>query len=413
MPYRFRVLGLLFTLVFIMYLDRLCIAIAGPRIQQEMGIPPSRWGWVIGAFTLAYALFEIPSGVLGDRMGPRRILTRIVLWWSAFTALTGAATGFRILLAVRFLFGAGEAGAFPNCTSAVSRWFPASERARALSVFWTATAMGGALAPPIVVSIEQRHGWRAAFYVFGSLGVFWSAVWYGWFRDSPGEKRGVPLDEREKIGPPQPRSVSAIRWPQLIRNPNFLRLLLMYHTYCWGGYFYLSWLHTYLQTGRGLTENQMEFASALPSFAGLAGLVAGGYFSDRLMRTHSLRFARCSIGSAGLIVSGVLLLAATVASSVWVTVAFLTIGLGAMDLMLPVAWSICVDAGGEHAGAISGAMNTAGQAGSLISSVAFGYWVEWYGSYDRALMPLAAMLIVSGCIFATIDPARKMIPDQA
>src|SRR5580692_7205237 len=281
-PYRFRVLGLLFTLVFIMYLDRLCIAVAGPRIQQEMGIGPSRWGWVIGAFTLAYALFEIPSGMLGDRIGPRRILTRIVLWWSAFTALTGAATSFRLLLVVRFLFGAGEAGAFSNCTSAVARWFPASERARALSVFWTATALGGALAPPIVVSIEQRHGWRAAFYAFGSLGVFWSALWYGWFRDSPAEKAGVSNEEREKIGPPHRRSGGGVRWSQLMRNPNFLRLLLMYHTYCWGAYFYLSWLHTYLVRGRGLTENQMAIASGLPSCVGLAGLVAGGYFSDRL-----------------------------------------------------------------------------------------------------------------------------------
>jgi predicted MFS family arabinose efflux permease len=187
----------------------------------------------------------------------------------------------------------------------------------------------------------------------------------------------------------------------------------MYHTYCWGGYFYLSWLHTYLERGRGLTESQMGIASALPSCAGLAGLAAGGFISDRLTRKHSLRFARCSVGSAGLIASGVLLLCATVAANSWVAVGLLTIGLGAMDLMLPVAWCICVDTGGEHAGAISGAMNTAGQAGSLISSVAFGYWVEWYGNYDRALMPLAAMLIVSGCLFATIDPARKMIPDQA
>ncbi len=413
MPYRFRVLGLLFMLVFVMYLDRLCIAVAGPRMQREMGISPSHWGWVIGAFTLSYALFEIPSGVLGDRVGPRRILTRIVLWWSAFTALTGAATNYRVLLAVRFLFGAGEAGAFPNCTSAVSRWVPAPERARALSVFWMATAVGGALAPPIVVSIEQSHGWRAAFYAFGCLGVFWSAIWYWWFRDTPAEKAGVSLEEREKIGRPPARSRGRVRWPQLMRNTNFLRLLLMYHTYCWGAYFYLSWLHTYLQLGRGFTENQMEIASALPSWAGLAGLAAGGYFSDRLARTHSLRFARCFIGSTGLILSGVLLLGATITPNKWEAVAFLTIGLGAMDLMLPVAWSICVDAGGEHAGAISGAMNMAGQAGSLISSVAFGYWVEWYGSYDRALMPLAAMLIVSGCVFATIDPSRKMIPDQA
>ena len=413
MPYRFRVLGLLFILVFVMYLDRLCIAVAGPRIQHDMRISPSHWGWVIGAFTFAYALFEIPSGILADRIGPRKVLTRIVLWWSAFTALTGAATSYRILLAVRFLFGAGEAGAFPSCTSAVSRWAPASERARALSVFWMATAVGGALAPPVVVSIEQSHGWRAAFYAFGSLGVFWSAIWYWWFRDSPAEKIGVSFEERQKIGVHLVRPVGRLRFSQLVRNRNFLRLLLMYHTYCWGAYFYLSWLHTYLELGRGLTENQMEVASALPSWAGLAGLLAGGYFSDRLARKHSLRFARCSIGSASLILSGALLLTATITPNVWGAVALLTVGLGVMDLMLPIAWSICVDAGGEHAGTISGAMNMAGQAGSLISSVAFGYWVEWSGSYDRALMPLAAMLIVSGCVFATIDPAQKMIPDQA
>jgi sugar phosphate permease len=412
MPYRFRVLGLLFILVLVMYLDRLCIAVAGPRIQHDMRINPSHWGWVIGAFTLAYALFEIPSGILADRVGPRKVLTRIVLWWSAFTALTGAATSYRVLLVVRFLFGAGEAGAFPNCTSAVSRWTPAAERARALSVFWMATAVGGALAPPIVVSIEQSHGWRAAFYALGSLGVFWSAVWYWWFRDSPAEQAAVSPEERQKIGAPLVRSAGRVRFSQLVRNGNFLRLLLMYHTYCWGAYFYLSWLHTYLELGRGLTENQMEVASALPSWAGLAGLLAGGYFSDRLARRHSLRFARCSIGSASLILSGLLLLGATMTPNVWGAVALLTIGLGVMDLMLPIAWSICVDAGGEHAGAISGAMNMAGQAGSLISSVAFGYWVEWSGSYDRALMPLAAMLIVSGFVFATIDPARKMIPDQ-
>jgi MFS family permease len=412
MPYRYRVLGLLFLLVFIMYLDRLCIAVAGPRIQHEMGLSPSRWGWVIGAFTLSYALFEVPSGILGDRIGARRVLTRIVLWWSTFTALTGAATNYWTMLVVRFLFGAGEAGAFPNCTSAVSRWVPPAERARALSVFWMATAMGGALCPPIVVSIEQRHGWRAAFYIFGSLGVFWSVIWYSWFRDTPAEKSGVTAEERKTIGQPAVLSKHRVRWSQLLRNGNFLRLLLMYHTYCWGAYFYLSWLHTYLQVGRGLTENQMEIASALPSWAGLAGIVAGGYWSDRLARKHSLRFARCSIGAAGLIVSGVLLLGATMTPNKWTAVGFLTIGLGAMDLMLPVAWSVCVDAGRDHAGAISGAMNMAGQVGSLISSVAFGYWVEWSGSYDRALMPLAAMLIVSGCVFATIDPAKKMIEEE-
>src|SRR2546423_5492297 len=176
MPYRFRVLALLFLLVVVMYLDRLCIAVAGPRMQRDLGISPSGWGWVIGAFTLSYALLEVPSGMLGDRIGPRKVLTRIVLWWSAFTALTGAVSSFQTLLLVRFLFGAGEAGAFPNSATVVGRWIPASERARAASVIWTATAAGGILTPLIVVPIQKKYGWQAWFFLFSSFGIVWAAL---------------------------------------------------------------------------------------------------------------------------------------------------------------------------------------------------------------------------------------------
>src|ERR1039458_5723651 len=182
----------------ITYLDRVCISVAGPRIQEALNIGPLGWSWVTGLFTLAYAVFEIPSGAMGDRIGPRRVLTRIVLWWSAFTSLTGMMTGFYPLLATRFFFGMGEAGAFPNASVAVARWFPAQERGRAFGTFLMASQLGGALAPLMVVPIQARYGWRASFYVFGVLGVAWSAVWYGWFRDSPAEKASVGEAEREE-----------------------------------------------------------------------------------------------------------------------------------------------------------------------------------------------------------------------
>jgi MFS family permease len=410
MPYRARVLGLLFLLVLVMYFDRLCIAVAGPRMQQDLKISPSHWGWVIGAFTLAYALFEIPSGRLGDRIGPRKVLARIVLWWSAFTALTGAAARFPILLVVRFLFGAGEAGTFPNAAGVMQRWIPQVERARAASVIWMASASGGFLTPLIVVPIQKRYGWQMSFFLFAGLGIFWAALWYWWFRDTPAEKPGVPAAERERIGPPLAPSHATLPWGRLLRQGNFIRLLLMYHTYCWGGYFFLTWYPTYLQFGRGLTEDQMKLASSLPSLAGLAGLIAGGYLSDRLARTHSLWMARCAVGAAGLIISGVCLVLATFIHNNVLAVGLLTVGLGAMDLMIPVSWSVCMDLARENVGAISGAMNTAGQVGSLVSSVAFGYLVEWTGSYDRALMPLAAALIVSGALFASIDPTQELMP---
>ena len=412
MPYRYRVLVLLFFLVLIMYLDRLCIAVAGPRMQHDLGLSPRDWGWVMGAFTLSYALFEIPSGVLGDRVGPRKVLTRIVLWWSTFTAATGAVSSLGPLLAVRFLFGAGEAGAFPNCTATVSRWIPVRERARATSVFWLATSIGGAITPLLVVPIQQAYGWRASFFLFGALGLFWVSVWRWWFRDTPAEKIGVSAAELELIGQPAGQRHDKLPWGVILRNSNFQRLLVMYHLYCWGAYFYLSWLPTYLQIGRGMTENEMKIASSLPSLAGVIGVIAGGFLSDRLARTYSLRIARCSIGSVTLIVAGVCVIIATLTKDNWSAVTLIAIGLGIMNAMLPVAWSLCVDLGGQHAGAVSGAMNMAGQIGSFISSVAFGYMIEWFGSYDMALTPLAAMLVLSGIMFAMIDPSKRLIPER-
>lgn len=406
LPYRYRVLVLLFSLIFVMYLDRLCISVAGPRIQSDLHLTPVQWGWVIGAFTLAYAALQIPSGALGDRIGPRRVLARIVLWWSAFTVATGLVASYPTLLAVRFLFGAGEAGAFPNSASAVSKWIPKSERARALSSFWVATGLSGIATPLIVVTIQQRFGWRPSFYVFGALGIIWSAIWYTWFRDTPWQKAGVTEEERRLIGVPAASRHAGVSWARRFRSPNFVLLILMYHFYCWGGYFYLSWLHTYLQVGLRLTEDQMKFASALPPAAGLLGVTLGGYLSDRFMRGHSLRFARCSIGSVSLIGSGILLWAASLATNPWTAVALITAGLGVMNGMLPVSWSLCVDLGGEHSGAISAAMNTGGQIGSFASAVCFGYLVERFGSYSRALMPLAGLLIVGGCLFAAIDPGE-------
>ncbi len=410
MPYRFRVLVLLFLLILVMYFDRLCIAVAGPRIQQDLNIGPKEWGWVIGAFTIAYALFEIPSGRLGDRIGPRKVLTRIVLWWSAFTAITGMVPTFSLMLVARFLFGMGEAGAFPNSSAVIGRWIPDSERARSTSVMWAATAIGGMLTPLIVVPMQQHYGWRVSFFVFGSLGVFWAALWYWWFRDTVAEMPKVSEAERALIGNPVRGSGQGLQWMKMLTNGNFIRLMLMYHTYCWGAYFFLSWYPTYLQLGRGLSEGQMKIAAGLPFYVSLASLLGAGYLSDRLAKTHSLRVARCAVGATGLIVSGLCLGLATVTKDNTIAVGLLTIGGGAMNMMVPVSWSICVDLAREHVGAVTGAMNTAGQLGSLISSVAFGYLVEWTGSYDLAMMPLAAALIASGLLFASINPSQELVP---
>src|SRR4051795_4197118 len=220
MPYRFRVLALLFLLIFVMYLDRLCISVAGPRIQQELHLTPIQWGWVIGAFTIAYAAFEIPSGVLGDRIGPRRVLSRIVLWWSAFTALTGAVFSLPVLLTIRFLFGAGEAGGYPNVSVVIARWFPVRERGLAFGFILMAAQVGGALSPLIVVPIQMHYGWRGSFWFLGLMGPLWTAVWFFWYRDSPSEKPGVQPAELAETAEMHSQHRHTMPWAIALRSGN-------------------------------------------------------------------------------------------------------------------------------------------------------------------------------------------------
>ena len=206
------------ALAIVTFLDRIAIAVASPRMQAELHIPPERWGWVLGAFVLAYGLFEIPTGALGDRSGQRTILARIVIWWSAFTALTGAATGFGYLVVVRFLFGAGEAGAYPNMAGVIARHFPLREHARSQGFIWAASRFGGALAPLVVVPLQAAIGWRATFGVLGATGIAWAIVWLWWFRDSNGIY-GIA------------RTHAMLPWSVLFRSAQIRRIVAMYFCY--------------------------------------------------------------------------------------------------------------------------------------------------------------------------------------
>src|SRR4051794_20227051 len=411
MRYRHGVLGLLFLLSIITYLDRVCISVAGPRMQADLNLAPEQWGWVVGLFTLSYAAFEIPSGAMADRIGARKVLTRIVAWWSVFTSLTGAASNYFVLLLVRFSFGAGEAGAYPGSSSAISRWFPTAERGRAHGIVWMASRLGGALSPLLVIPIQMAYGWRAPFYVFGVVGLIWCVLWHSWYRDHAAEKEGITRGELDEIGGGAPVSHVSLPWGEALRNWNLWKIMLMYHTYCWGSYFYLSWLHTYLQKGRGFSEGEMKVYSMLPFLAGACGNLFGGSVSDLLVKRFGLKMGRITVGATGLFLSAICLFGTATTPNKYWAVAFLTFGSFSMDCMLPVSWSICLDVGRRYAGAVTGAMNMAGQAGSFISAVAFGYMVTYFGSYDPPLLLFAAMLAVSGAIYTRIDPAEQLVPE--
>lgn len=388
---RHGVLVLLATLSLITYLDRICISVAGPRMQDDLNISPEAWGWVVGVFALAYGAFEIPSGLMGDRFGPRGVLTRIVLWWSAFTALTGMVSNYYWLLAVRFCFGAGEAGAYPNASAAISRWFPERERGRVFGIVWMASQAGGALTPLLVVPIQQRYGWRASFYVFGLVGVLWSAAWYAWYRDNP--------------------AVPAVRhnfpWKTAARSANLWAVMLVALTYCYAMYFFIGWFHTYLVKGRGFTEPELAF-SALPFLLGAAANALGGVASDILVRKLGLKWGRRTTGVAGLGVAAASMTGALLVAGKPAVLTLLAISYAAIAFQQPAVWAVCVDIGRRHAGAVSGAMNTAAQLGSFLLSISFGYLVSSLGSYNRPLVVIVAALLAAVVFWLRLDPTREL-----
>lgn len=440
---RRRVTGLLILLFAITYIDRVCISVAGPRIQEDLGIDPVRWGWVTAMFTLSYCIFEIPTGALGDRIGPRRVLTRIVIWWSAFTSLTGAVSNYYLLLFVRFCFGAGEAGAFPNASIVVARWFPASQRASMAGVMLMASQIGGAIAPLLVVPIQVRYGWRAAFFVFGAVGVLWAVVWYAWFRDTPAEKdaerargrltgaapasmtpehvaadgaapasvartthsAGDAAAPGDGTSAPPPAMHHHFPWRLAFRSETVLAVLVLAFCYIYVYTFFQTWFHTFLIKGRGFTEGSLVL-SALPYAVAACMNLAGGAASDVFVRRFGAKWGRRITGIIGLGAACVFTIAAMLTQHQLMTVILLSLVYGAITFQQSGVFGVCLDIGGSHAGSVVGLMNTAAQVGGFISSLAYGYIVNRFHSYDAPFVPMAIVLFIGTLCWLRIDSSK-------
>jgi predicted MFS family arabinose efflux permease len=363
-------------------------------MQDALHLSPEQWGWVGTAFLLGYAIFEIPSGHLGDSLGARRVLTRIVIWWSLFTALTGMVSGWGILLGVRFLFGAGEAGAFPNGSVAISNWFSAATRGRAFGMFTMCSQVGGALSPLLVIPIQQAFGWRMSFFVFGFLGVIWAAVWFYRFRDYPGDAQTAP--ERP-----------AASWKPILGSPDLWAIMGLTFGYVYSMSFYQTWIHTWLVRGRGFSEQALAL-SALPYVFGAVFNVLGGLSCDWLVKRLGVRWSRSAVGVAGMLLASVSILCATFATTHIAAILCLSFAYAGIAFQQPVVWTACLDIGGYRGGAVSGFMNTAGQIGGALASVVFGYIVTRTGSYDAPLYPMAALLALGMFLWTKVDVTRRI-----
>lgn len=393
-----HVLLLLALLSVITFLDRNAISIASVRITTELGLTDGQFGWILTAFTLSYGFLEIPMGLWGDRHGEKKVLLRIVLLWSAFTALTGLASGFISLFFIRFLFGAGEAGAYPNTAIAIGKWFSPAERGRAQAWIWSASRIGGAVAPLLVIPLQRSVGWRTTFGLLGLTGAVWAVLWWKTYRQD-GSQPSVRSNEPDQGS-----------WTVHLRAGNFWKLMVMYYCYACGVFFFISWLPRYLQQGRGMAEGQLAWSAAAPFILAAVGCLAGGYISDWLVRRIGPEWGRKAVPAAGLMISGIsMLLAVNSASDGWAIV-FLTMGLAFMDVTAPVSWALATDLGRSSSGAVTGAMNTAGLLGGTATSLGIGYLLQWTGNYHLPVTVIACQLIGGACCALTLSKIEGSTP---
>ena len=413
-PYRYRVLILIFFLIMITYLDRICISLVGVRIKSEFHLSNEQFGWVVGAFALAYALFEIPTGILGDSIGQRKVLLRIVLWWSLFTALTGATTGLLTLMITRFLFGMGEAGAFPNSSGVIARWFPFAETGRGMSTLSFGVNAGAAVAPLIVVPIAAAYGWRAPFFVNGAIGLAWVLVCFLWFRNHPSEMKNISDSEKKLIEGNRHFSNhnTAFAWGVALKNRNLFALAASFFCSQWGLYFLIAWLPVYLQQGRHFSENEMKAATSYLFFVGIIGSLLAGFAADWFVKKKGVKFSRRFIGTISLGMMGALFVIAAAAPNKAVAAVCLALGYFFFPFYATNAFAICIDIGRSKACTVVSVMNFGGQMGAFFLAILFGKIADVTHSYSAPLFVVAVVLCI-GCLFAlAVDPTKQIITER-
>lgn len=375
--------------------------------MKDLDLTKVEMGFVFSAFTLAYGLFEIPTGAWGDKIGTRRVLTRIVAWWSTFTILTATAFNYVYLLAVRFLFGAGEAGAWPNSARTLSRWFPSKERGTAQGIFFMGAHMAGGLTPLAVTAMMQVMPWRLVLVIFGTIGFCWAFAWYRWFRDEPSQHPSVTTEEREYIesgrAPESAHHLKGVPWGRIFKNRSVLALCVMYFTQTYGFYFYITWLPTYLKEARGFSDGMLGLVSGMPLLFSVVADFLGGVTTDRLTTRFGAKVGRAIVGVASFVLaSGFMLVGASIDNAV-LAIVLISIAAAWSNFVLGAAWGSAVDVGGSHAGVVSAFMNTAGQVGGFLSPVILAFAIRQFQSWTAPLLVTGALYMLGAACWFFID----------
>lgn len=401
-------LALALALSAIAYLDRARISMAAPALKAELHISDTQMGWVFSAFTIGYALFEIPSGWLADRFGARATLARIVVAWSIMSALTGLAGGFISLLLIRFLFGLGEAGTFPGLSRVFVRWLNPREHGRAFGLALMTGALAGAVSQPLTGWLVGLVGWRALFPLCSVVGLLWAIVWLVWFRNDPHDHPSVNAAELAQIGTAAAAPATPVPWRALLRNRNIIALCVVCGSSLYGWYIWLTWLPSYLIRAHGFDLRKAGWLAACPLLASAIAVLVGGWASDVLVARWGARIGRTILALVGLPLAVAAIVFATQVTSPIACVILLSLAAALAAGAQTPMFAICVQIGGKNAGVVTGIVNMAGNLFAVFGPVIVGGIVQHYGSWNLALLTVAFFYGVAGLSWLAINPTAPI-----
>jgi sugar phosphate permease len=321
--------------------------------------------------------------------------------------------GLVSLVIARFLFGMGEAGALPSMSGVLSHWMPTNQLSRGISISLAGQIAGAAIAPFIVVPLAAHFGWRTPFFVNGFIGFLWVIICIRWFQNNPSQMKGITEEEKNFIE--KNRCITshapAINWKKILKNRSLLALVSSFFCSQWGMYFFIAWMPVYLQQGRHFSENNMKLITSLIFIPAIATSLAAGVLGDRLVKKKGLKLGRRSIGMSSMGLNCILFLIEATTQNDVILITCLIIGFGCQLILGTAAFGVCIDVGGNHAGAVSGLMNCIGQMGAFFLAIVFGKIVDSTGSFNAPLIVISGLLFIGSLLWLLVDPTKKLIFD--
>lgn len=431
LPRRYLLVLWTFALSVLLYVDRICVSTAKDAIAGDLSLDDRQMGWILSAFALGYALFQTPGGWLVDRLGARRVLTGLVLFWSVFTGLTALAWNLPSMLATRFLFGAGEAGAYPGLARVTYSWIPMDERGLVQGINVSGSRVGGAASLVVIPAMIEQIGWKSSFALLMVIGCIWALGWYLWFRDDPAALPGISPDEVAHIvGHRQPRapaedesnaSASVNKHPTETAAPSPLSIaqvlssanvqLISFQYFCsnFSFFFCLTWLFPHMKATYHLTGLEAGLYSAAPLVCAAIGNWTSGWLVDRIYRAGRWPESRRSPAIIGFLFGVVGLIASVRAETPLSSIAWFSLAIFGTDMTIAPSWAFCIDIGKAHAGFVSGTMNMAGNLGSFVTALAFPYLAAWTGSNTPFFYVAAGLSLVGVAIWTQVDPRIPLL----